>query len=102
MDPDRRVLFGSGVPVTISGGYGREARKILGRHGLRCTRHWPSRLPKELAQPFGRDDEADHRFAGDVTPSVLCAGRHVDVIIRFRSDPLVALLALPQTLDRTR
>jgi hypothetical protein len=33
MDPDRRVIFGSGVPVTISGGYSREARKILGRHG---------------------------------------------------------------------
>jgi hypothetical protein len=32
MDPDRRVIFGSGVPVTISGGYSREARKILGRH----------------------------------------------------------------------
>jgi hypothetical protein len=102
MYPDCRVLFGTGVPVLVSGGYSREARKILGRHGLRCACHRSSSLLKELSQPFGCDDEADHRFTRDVAPGMLCAGRHMDVIARFRSNPLVALCALPQRLDSTR
>jgi hypothetical protein len=94
--PDRRVLFRSGVPVTIPGGYGREALKLLARRGLRCARHQSSRLLKESCQPFGRDDEVDHGdFAGDVAPGVRCVGRHVDVIARSRFDPLVAPCFLP-------
>jgi hypothetical protein len=102
MYPDCRVLFGSGVPVPVSGGYSREARKILWRHGLRCASHWSSCLLKELSQPFGRDDEIDHRFSRDITPGVLCAGRHVDVIACFSFNPLVALFlcATPQIIDR--
>jgi hypothetical protein len=61
--PDRRVFFGSGVPVTVFGAYHREARKLLGRwRELRCARHRPSHLLKESSQLLGRDDEVDHRF----------------------------------------
>jgi hypothetical protein len=99
--PDRRVLFWSSVPVPIFGGYSLEARKFLGRHGLRCIRCRSSRLLKEFSQSFGCDDDVDHWFTGDIAPRMRSARRHVEIITCFRFDPFVALCVLPKTLDRT-
>jgi hypothetical protein len=98
MYPDRRILFGSGVPVTIRGGDSQEVRKLLGRHGLRCPCHWSTCFLKEVPQPWGRDDHGNQRFDTDVAPGMPCAAGHMDVISRFPDDPFVGLSVLLERL----
>jgi hypothetical protein len=102
MYPERRVFFGSGVPVAIFGTDSCEACEILGLHGLGCVRSRSSHLLKEVPQPLGGDDQIDHRFTGDVTPGMLCAPWYVDEVACFGCDPFVALCVVPQTLHRAR
>ena len=73
MYPDRCVLFGRGVPVTVLGGYSREVRQVLERRGAPCVRRRPFHLLNELPHLFGCDDQHDHGFTGDVAPGMLAS-----------------------------
>ena len=99
---DCRIFLRSSDPVIISGANGCKTSKFLGCRWLKCARHRPSSLSKELLQPFGRDDEDNRRLSGDIAPSMPGASRYMDVITHFRYEPLRALYVLLQSLHLAR
>ncbi len=99
---DCRIFFRSSDPVIISGANGCKTSMFLGCRWLKCARHRPSSLSKELFHLFGRDDEENRRLIGDIAPSMPCASRYMDVITHFRYEPFIALYVLLQSLHLTR
>src|SRR5271165_2718934 len=101
-ESDSGVLFRSGVPVTKLCRYRRDAGNILRGNGLARGRERSSRFEKISTELRGGNDERDKRFAGDISPGVSGAARHVNIIAGFPGNPFVATRPLPQGLHLAR
>lgn len=58
-----------------------------------------ARLLKEATQPFGRDNQVDEWFTGNIPPGVPRVPGNMNEIASLGADPRVALSVILQSLD---